>query len=91
VKHQPVLVIWKDAHSIAEADWADLESVIDKDPYLVQTVGFLIEEHRGKPGHVTVFQSYTPDGDVDGILCIPREMVQSLAFVGVLAKAVGSQ
>ena len=90
MKHQAVLVVWKDAHSIGEADWADLESAIDKEPYLVETVGFLLEEHRGKPDHVTVYQSITPDGDVDGILCIPREMVQTLAFVGVLAKAVGS-
>jgi len=89
--HQPVLVIWRDAHSIGEADWADLESAIDKDPYLMRSVGFLLNESRGKPGHVTLYQSITPDGDVDGILCIPNEMVETLGFLGVLAKAVGSQ
>lgn len=75
---QPVIVKWMDAHS-GETTWHELE---DNEPYIIDTCGFLVPENEGgKPGHVTVVQSITPDEQMDHVLYIPQAMVEKLVFL----------
>ena len=78
MKLQAVKMIWADAHSDS-AGWVGVKDHSDDGEYLVHTLGWLIPENEGgKPGHVTICQSYTPDEDVDHILHVPLGMVRSL-------------
>lgn len=72
-----VLVEWHDAHATSE--WTD-PSAIDEEPFVVNTVGYLIE--NGKPNHVVVAQSEGAEGDLDGILSIPTGMVVKIVTLG---------
>lgn len=75
---QPVFVKWMDAHS-GDTTWHELDDV---EPYVVESCGFLVPETEGgKPGHVTVVQSITPDEQMDHVLYIPQGMVQSLQYL----------
>ncbi len=72
-----VVVIWHDAHSATDS-WTPI-SELDKDPCVVVSAGFLLPiSDGGKDGHITIFQSKTKSDDVDGVLCIPADMVQSM-------------
>lgn len=76
-RYSTVVVKWADAHS-GPGHWAELDDD-DKDEYLVQSIGFFIDTTQGgKPGHVTVAQSFTPDGDFDHVLYIPTAMVRTM-------------
>jgi len=77
-----IYVTWKDAHS-GTTTWTQ-PSEIDPEPCIVRTSGFLLAEASGgKPDHITVFQSITPDGDVDHVLHIPVKMVLDFKCVQV--------
>lgn len=77
-----IYVTWRDAHSGVNT-WTQ-PSEIDPEPCIVRTSGFLLSEaDGGKPDHVTVFQSITPDGDVDHVLHIPVKMVVDFKCVQV--------
>ena len=69
-----VLVIWHDAHSIADG-WCEVAD-IDDEPCVVETLGWLLSDK--KSGHVVVAQSITSDDGLDSVLCIPVGMVQSV-------------
>lgn len=72
---KPVLIRWKDAHSATET-WTHLDDLTDHDPYIVESVGWLLERGRGqKSKHISMAQSSTPDSHVDSVLHIPRKMV----------------
>ena len=72
---KPVLVIWNDAHA-GTSQWERIEDLVDDEPYEVKSVGFLLAPKAGgKRGHVSVTQSWTPDGCVDSVLHIPAKMV----------------
>jgi len=72
-----VVVIWHDAHSATDA-WTAIDE-IGQDPCVVVSAGFLLPtSDGGKEGHVTIFQSKTESDDVDGVLCIPADMVKSM-------------
>jgi hypothetical protein len=73
----PVLVIWHDAH--AEHSWTTLEE-LDCDPYVVQTVGFLLPD--AKRGHVVVAQSIGSDDALDSVLQIPVGMIRKTVVLG---------
>jgi uncharacterized protein YndB with AHSA1/START domain len=78
MKLDPVIVTWADAHSDSSG-WTGVKEHIDEGEYIVQSVGWLLtESDGGKPGHVTICQSYTPDEDVDHILHIPQAMVRQM-------------
>jgi hypothetical protein len=80
-----VVVVWADAHSGAE-HWAELDAD-DKSEYLVKSCGFIIETERGgKPEHITLAQSYTPDLDFDHVLHIPKGMVRHIQFMEAFTK-----
>ena len=50
----------------------------------MRTSGFLLAESEGgKPDHITVFQSITPDGDIDHVLHIPVKMIVDFKCVQV--------
>ena len=68
-----VLVIWHDAHSVADS-WIDVAD-IDVEPAVVESVGFLLPE--AKPKHIVLAQSLTGD-ECDHILAVPVEMVRSM-------------
>lgn len=69
-----IYLTWKDAHS-GTTTWTQPRD-IDSEPCIVKTSGFLLSEAEGgKEGHITVFQSVTPDGDIDHVLHIPVGMV----------------
>jgi hypothetical protein len=72
-----VRVTWHDAH--AESSWQELRD-IDADPYVVETVGWLIQGI--KPDHVVIAQSIGSDDSMDGVLCIPCPMVVGLKILG---------
>jgi len=72
-----VVVIWHDAHAATET-WTPIDR-IPVEPREEVSCGFLLPiSDGGKDGHVTIFQSKTDSDDVDGVLCIPVGMVQSL-------------
>jgi hypothetical protein len=74
---QLALVVWHDAHS--EDSWVSL-SDLDSDPYVVETVGFLLPE--AKPGHIVIAQSIAYDESLDSVLQIPAGMVVSVTLLG---------
>lgn len=79
-----VVVRWADAHSGAE-QWTPIDEMDDDGEYLVESVGWLIPvDEGGKPNHVTLAQSLTPDDAVDHILHIPTSMVRNIASVSVV-------
>lgn len=70
-----IYVTWIDAHSGGET-WTNIRD-LDQDPVLVRTAGFLLSQSDGgKEGHITIFQSITPNDDVDHVLHIPTAMVK---------------
>jgi hypothetical protein len=76
---QLVFVIWADAHAGA-GHWAELDE--DNDEHLVRTCGFLIAaEDGGKVNHVTIAQSFSPDGFYDHVIYIPVGMVRSVTYL----------
>jgi len=77
-----IYVTWHDAHSGSET-WTNLRD-LDQEPVLVRTAGFLLpESDGGKVGHITIFQSITPNDDVDHVLHIPVKMVQSFKCIQI--------
>jgi hypothetical protein len=69
-----IYVTWRDAHS-GTTTWTSPRD-LDNDPFIVRSSGFLMpESDGGKKEHLTIFQSVTPDGDVDHVLHIPIGMV----------------
>jgi hypothetical protein len=72
-----VVVIWHDAHAATDS-WTPIDE-IGQDPCVVVSAGFLLPtSDGGKDGHITLFQSKTESDDVDGVLCIPADMVKSM-------------
>jgi len=77
-----IYVTWRDAHS-GTTTWTQ-PTEIDPEPCIVRTSGFLLAESEGgKPEHITVFQSITPDGDIDHVLHIPVKMIVDFKCVQV--------
>lgn len=73
-----VCVVWHDAHAGGET-WMHLDDHRDKDPYVVSSVGFLLEEDRGgKPGHTSITQSWSEDDAIDSVLHVPDAMVKGV-------------
>lgn len=71
------IVVWHDAHAIIDGSWTHLSELDDTDPYVVVSVGIILDEGRGgKPGHVSIAQSLTPDEFVDHVTHVPVAMVQ---------------
>lgn len=74
-----VFVIWADAHAGA-GHWAELDD--DNDEHLIKTCGFLIApEDGGKVNHVTIAQSYSPDGFYDHVIYVPTAMVRNIDYL----------
>lgn len=76
-----VHVRWHDAHSCATG-WIHVAD-IDPDPYVVDTIGWLLEPSP-KPGHVVVAQTVADDVDdpaLDHVIAIPAEMVVALTHL----------
>ena len=71
-----VEIYWADAHA-GEGRWSDLEET-DSGEHIVRTCGYKIDEqHGGKKLHVTIAQSFTPDGFYDHVIYIPVGMVRT--------------
>lgn len=77
-----VLVEWHDAHGGTET-WTHLDDLKqDRDPYVVYSAGFLLEEGSdGKPGHVSITQSWSFDDSLDSVLHVPIAMVQRVVYL----------
>ena len=74
-----LLVIWHDAHSGSES-WIDIKD-LDQVPAVVHSVGFVLPiGEGGKPGHVTLYQSFNEDS-IDHVLHIPVGMVQKMTVL----------
>lgn len=70
-----VHVTWHDAHSMTES-WTTVEELRDDpEPYVVESVGWLIP--AAKPGHICLAQSHN-DTDLDSVLAIPHGMVKTV-------------
>lgn len=79
-----VRVIWADAHTNSHSSWCDPEELADDgDEWLNETIGYLVAP--GKPEHLTVAQSITPDGSVDSVLFIPKAMVRKVSVLAPLS------
>jgi hypothetical protein len=79
-EHELVLVIWADAHA-GQGHWAELEEE-DSGEHLVHSVGMLVpEEDGGKPKHLTLAQSKSPDGFYDHVIYIPSQMMREMKFL----------
>lgn len=77
------VVRWADAHAGTE-HWTPLDELEDDGEYLVESVGWLLPvDEGGKPDHVTLVQSVTPDEHVDHVIHIPVSMVRTIASVSV--------
>ena len=75
-----VRVTWADAHSSPHSSWCDPDELReDVEEWLNDTVGYVVAP--GKPDHVTVAQSVTPDGSVDHVLHIPTGMVRKVSVL----------
>lgn len=77
-----VYVIWHDAHAGTDT-WHHLDD-FDKDdgPYVVHSVGWLLETDRGgKKDHLSLAQSWSDDDAVDSVLHIPNAMVKQVVEV----------
>jgi hypothetical protein len=83
LNHPIVLIVWADAYSLPTQDWTPLGEVIAQDDgeYLNKTAGFLIPKEQSKPGHHVVYQSITPDDDVDDLIAIPDALVRSVTVL----------
>ena len=77
LKPSVVLIEWHDAH--AQSEWMTVDE-IDLEPYVVQTVGWLIPD--AKPQHLVLAQSVADDDSLDGVLCIPVGMVVRIVGLG---------
>jgi hypothetical protein len=76
--NRPILIIWHDAHAGTDT-WVNLDNYKDPDPYVVNSIGWLLDENLGgKPNHITIAQSWSDDDAVDSILHIPIAMVQQV-------------
>lgn len=85
--HQLVLIVWADAHA-GEGHWDTLDPD-DKDEHLVHTVGMLIsEQDGGKPKHLTIAQSKSPDGFYDHVIHIPNAMMRTVTFLTPFTKPI---
>lgn len=74
-KPYPVLIVWRDAHSMYH-NWEDLaEPPSDKEEYLVNTVGYLL--HDRKKNHHVVALNLSDFHVGDGI-AIPDGMIVSV-------------
>ena len=74
---QLVAVTWGDAHSLETFDWKSLDSLdLNDGDYLIVSVGWMLPDEVSKKNHVVLYQSRTPDGDLDHILVIPQAMVR---------------
>lgn len=74
-RFKPVLIYWRDAHADASS-WTSIEDMDDQ-PYVVETVGFLLD--TVKPDHVSIAQSAgADDGVIDHVLHIPSAMVVTI-------------
>ena len=75
-----VLVLWADAHA-GEGHWDTLDPD-DKDEHIVHTCGILVSEiDGGKPNHMTIAQSKSPDDYFDHVIHIPQGMVRTVTFL----------
>lgn len=73
-----VCVIWHDAHAGSET-WIHLDADQDNEPYIVTSIGFLLDPKRGgKPNHTSIAQSWSADDAVDSVLHIPDAMVKRI-------------
>jgi hypothetical protein len=73
-----VLVIWHDAHS-GSGTWEYLNDLEDDGPYVVRSVGYLIDAKKhGKNKHTSIGQSLSEVDCLDSILHIPNAMVQKI-------------
>ena len=66
-----VAVVWHDAHADSPGGWV-LSDNIDPNPYVVVTVGIIADL---KPGHISIYQSWAADGQIDHVVHIPTGMV----------------
>jgi len=74
---QLVAVTWADAHSLDSYEWQDFEKLnLDDGEYLIVSVGWMLPDEVSKKDHLVIYQSRTPDGDLDHILVIPRGMIR---------------
>lgn len=75
---KPVYITWHDAHAGTDT-WVDLHTHKDDEPYVVHSAGWLLTESMGgKPGHISIAQSWSDEDAVDSILHIPVAMVQEI-------------
>jgi hypothetical protein len=84
---QYVVVKWADAHS-GPGHWGELDE--DMGEHIVVTCGIHItEQDGGKPGHLTVAQSQTPDDFYDHVIYIPTGMMRSIEFLKPFTTPLG--
>lgn len=72
-----VLVHWLDAHDETDT-WVDVKE-IEKDPCIITSIGFVIE--NGKPNHLTLAQSYSDELLYNNIIYIPNGMVVDTTII----------
>jgi hypothetical protein len=74
---QLVAVTWADAHSLDTYEWKALNELdLNDGDYLIVSVGWMLPDEISKKNHVVLYQSRTPDGDLDHVLVIPQGMVR---------------
>jgi hypothetical protein len=72
-----VHIVWNDASSDTDG-WTDMKD-LDRDPTLVDSVGFLLDPAHTPLGHVAIYQSRIQGTDqIDSVLHIPRAMVRHI-------------
>jgi len=73
-----VAVRWHDTHADVSG-WVSLLGPHDKEPYEIVTIGIALDKKCGrKPGHVSIAQSLSQDGQVDSVLHVPKPMVKDV-------------
>lgn len=83
-----VMITWHDAHS-GGSTWAHIDDLEDDGPYVVRSVGWLLEsKFGGKKKHATVAQSISPDGCVDSVLHVPEKMIVEVTVIAEVPNEV---
>ncbi len=78
-KDKLIKVVWADAHSLDTYEWKSVaELKIKGDEYLITSVGFKLPDAISTKKHLIIYQSRTPDGDLDHVLAIPVAMIRSV-------------
>lgn len=74
-----VAIQWRDTHADPASTWTCVEELSDDGPCIILSVGFLLPNVKER--HVSLAQSLDPENNIDTVLHIPVEMVETITLL----------